>query len=49
MIAIKKNPNSYQYVGEKLKDDDDKFKLAFQPSEKILYASERLRTINIQS
>ena len=30
MIAVKKNPNSYQYVGKNLKDDDEMFKLALQ-------------------
>ena len=50
MIAVKNNPNSFQYVGKSLKDDDDIFKLAFQLNEKTLrYASARLRKINIQS
>ena len=42
MIAVKSKPNSFQYVGKNLKDDDAMFKLAFQQNEKILrYASER--------
>ena len=50
MKAVEKEPNSFQYIGKNLKDDDDIFKLAFQQNEGILrYASERLRKINIQS
>ena len=50
LIAVKNIPNSFQYVGKNLKDDDELFKVAFQQNEKILrYASERLRKINIQS
>ena len=50
LIAVKNNPNSFQYVGKNLKDDDDIIKIAFQQNEKILrYASERLRKNNIQS
>ena len=30
MIAVKINPNSFQYVGKNLKDGDDVLKLAFQ-------------------
>ena len=30
MTADKNNPNSYQYIGKNLKDDDEIFKLAFQ-------------------
>ena len=50
MIAVKNIPNSFQYVGKNLKDDEDVFKIAFQQDKKILrFASERLRRINIQS
>ena len=50
MIAVLKNHNSFQYVGESLKDDEDIFKLALQQDKKILrYASERKRKIIIQS
>ena len=50
MIAVKINPNSFQFIGKSLNDDDDTFKFAFNHNEKILrYASERLRKINIQS
>ena len=49
-VAVKKNPNSFQYVGKNLKDDDDIFKSAFQQDKEILrYASERIMTTNIQS
>ena len=34
MIAIKNEPNSFQYLGKNLKDDDDIFNLAFQQNEK---------------
>ena len=48
-MAVKNNPNSFQYFSKILKDDDEIFKLAFQQNEEILrYASERLRKINIQ-
>ena len=30
MVAVKNNPNSFQYLGKSLKDDDKLFKLAFQ-------------------
>ena len=36
LIAVKNNPESFQYVGKNLKDDDDIFKLAFYQNEKIL-------------
>ena len=50
MIAVEKNPKSFQYIGKNLKDDDDIFKIAFKQIEEILrYASERLKKINIQS
>ena len=50
MIAVGKSPNSFQYIGRNLKDDDDMFKLAFQQDEeKLSYASEKLRRTNIQS
>ena len=50
MIAVKNIPDSYQYVGKILKDDDELFKLAFQKDKETLrFASERLRKINIQS
>ena len=50
MVAVEKNPKSFQYIGRNLRDDDNKFKLAFQQNEEILnYASERLRKISIQS
>ena len=50
MIAVEKNPKSFQYIGKKKKDDDDLFKLAFQQNEEIpRYASERLEKINIHS
>ena len=50
MVAVEKNPKSYQYIGKNLKDDDDILKLAFQQDKEILrYASERLRKTNIQS
>ena len=50
MIAVKDNPNSSQYVGKILKDDDNIFRLAFQQDKEILrYASERLRKLNIES
>ena len=46
LIAVRNNPNSFQYVGKNLKDDDDMFNLAFQQNEKIIRcASERLRQI----
>ena len=49
-MAVKNIPNSFQYVGKSLKDDDDIFKLAFEQNEEILrYANERLRKLNIQS
>ena len=49
-IAVERYPNSFQYIGRNLKDDDDIFKLAFQQNEGILrYASERLGKITIQS
>ena len=32
MVAVKSNPNSYQYVGKSLKVDDEIFKLTFQQS-----------------
>ena len=35
-IAVENNPNSFHYVGKKLRDDDDKFKWAFQQIEKFL-------------
>ena len=44
MTAVKINPNSFAYVGKKLKDGDDIFKLAFQQDKRTLrYASERLK------
>ena len=44
MIAVKNNPENFQYVGKYSKDDDQIFKLAFQQDKRILrYASERLR------
>ena len=44
MIAVKSNPNIFQYLGKNLKDDDELFNLAFQQSRELLrYASERLR------
>ena len=50
MIAVEIIPNSYQYVGKNLKDDDEIFILSFQQDEEVLgYASERLRKTNIQS
>ena len=50
MIAVEKDPNSFQYIGNNLEDDDDIFKLAFQQNEEVLrYASERLMKTNIQS
>ena len=50
MITFENIPNSFQYVGKGLKDDDDIFKIAFQQNENVLrYASERLGKINIQS
>ena len=50
MIAVKNNPNSFQYVGKNLKDGDDIFNLAFQQDKNTLnYVSERLRKTNIQS
>ena len=33
MIAVERKPNSFQYIGRNLKDDDDIFKLAFQQNE----------------
>ena len=30
MVAVGKNPNSFQYIGKNLKDDDEMFKLTFQ-------------------
>ena len=48
MIAVKINPNSFQYVGKILEDYDEIFKLAFQQDKEILrYASGRLRKTNI--
>ena len=50
MIAVKINPNSYQYIGINLKDDDEIFKLAFHQNKGILrYASQRLKKTNSQS
>ena len=50
MKAVEKNPNSFQYFGKNLIDDDDIFRLAFQKDKELLrYASERLRKTNIQS
>ena len=50
IIAVKVNPNSCQYLGKNLKDDDEIFKLAFQQDKELLrYANERLRKTNIQS
>ena len=50
MMAVKNNPDNFQYVGKILKDDDEIIKLAFQQNEEIhRYASERLRRINNQS
>ena len=50
MIAVEKNPNSFQYISRNLKNDDDIIKLAIQQNEEILkYASVRLRKTNIQS
>ena len=50
MIAVEKNPISFQYIDRNLKDDDDIFKLAFQQNEGYLrYASERFRKTNLQS
>ena len=44
MIAVKVNPNIYQFIGKNIKDDDEIFKLAFeQNKEKLRYASERFR------
>ena len=49
MIAVERNPNSFQYICRNLKDDDDIFKVAFQQRAEVLrYASERLGKINIQ-
>ena len=46
MIAVEENCNSFQYICNNSKDDDDRFKLAFQQNDEILrYASERLRKI----
>ena len=48
MIAVKNNPENFQYVGNSLRDDGEIFKLAFQQNKEILrYASERLRKTNI--
>ena len=48
MVAVEKNPNSFQYIGKSFKDDDDILEIAFQQNEGILrYASERLRKTNI--
>ena len=50
MITVEKSPNSFQYIGRNLKDDDDIFKLAFPQNQDILrYASERLRKTNNKS
>ena len=50
MKAVEINPNSFQYNGRNLKDDDDIIKLAFQQDKELLrYASERVRKTNIQS
>ena len=50
MIAVKIYPKSCQYLGKKLKDDIEIFKLVFQQNkEKLHNASERLRKTNIQS
>ena len=44
MIAVENIPNSFQYVGKSLNDDDDIFKIALEQNVKTLrYASERLR------
>ena len=49
MTAVSNNPNSYQYIGKNMKNDDDIFKLAFQQIDEILrYACERLGKTNIQ-
>ena len=43
MAAVEKNPNNFQNLGKKLKDDDEIFKLAFQQVKDLLrHASERL-------
>ena len=50
MIAVKKNPKQFQYVGKSLKDDDDIFKLSFQQDKELpKNAVKRLRKTNIQS
>ena len=50
MIAVEKNTKTFQYIGKNLKNDDERFNLAFQQDQEILtYASERLRKTNIQS
>ena len=50
LLAVENNPNSFQYVGKNIEDDDKEFKLAFQQNKDLLrHASERLEKINIQS
>ena len=50
MVAVEGNPNSFQYLGKNLKDDDEILKLAFPQDKEILrYASDRLSKTNIES
>ena len=43
-MAVKINPDIFQYVGKNSEDDDEILKLAFQQDKEILrYASESLR------
>ena len=40
MKAVERNPNSFQYIGKNLKDDDVIIKLALRQNKEILrYAS----------
>ena len=49
MVAVKINPNNFQYLGKNLKDEDEIFKLAFQQDKEVFrYAIERLRKTSMQ-
>ena len=49
MVAVEKNVNSFQFVGNNLRNDDEIFRLLFQQDKELLrYSSEILRKLNIQ-
>ena len=47
MVAVEKNPKSYQYVGKNLKDDDEIFKIAFQQNKEITWIMKLISSIFI--